>query len=306
MDLNAALPAHDTASSATYAQLALAHLGGRPVDGRTAMAVATARGMSRPERLPAHGTIELSVDTLLYRRHALSGLTARVELTDSALSVEEASFQAWNGRASGSLRLGVGPGGYEPFTLGFSVEDVEAAPFLSAMSPMGEAVSGTLDLQLEVEGSTDSALLPLGQDLSGHLGMTIADGEVGGTGVNLALADFLGSEAWTNVAFDEWGMDVGIRDRVLDIREADLTGEEGSVVFSGPLRLDGSADLSLGLSIPPERLRDVSLRRTGIGQTVLEQLRAAGGSLDLGLRLSGWLQAPTLEPDASHAVAQAR
>jgi hypothetical protein len=39
---------------------------------------------------------------------------------------------------------------------------------------------------------------------------------------------------------------------------------------------------------------------------VLDRLRAAGGSLDLGLRLTGWLQAPTLEPDASNAVAMRR
>jgi hypothetical protein len=62
----------------------------------------------------------------------------------------------------------------------------------------------------------------------------------------------------------------------------------------------------MALSIPAERLGDISLRRTGIGQGVLDQLRTAGATLDLGLRLSGWLQAPTLEPDASNALALVR
>jgi hypothetical protein len=174
------------------------------------------------------------------------------------------------------------------------------------MSPVGESVSGTLDLALEVHGSTDVTLLPLAEGLVGRVGISLANGQVAGTGVNMALADFLGSDTWLNVPFDVWVLEIDVEDRMLDIREASLSGDEGDVVFSGPLRLDGSADLSMGVSIPSRRLGDVSLRRTGIGQSVLERLRAAGGSLDLGLRLSGWLQAPSLEPDASNAVALAR
>jgi hypothetical protein len=70
--------------------------------------------------------------------------------------------------------------------------------------------------------------------------------------------------------------------------------------------MDGTADLSLGLSIPPDRLGTVSLRRTGIGQSVLDQLAAAGTPLELGLRMSGPLATPQVEPDASNAVALAR
>jgi hypothetical protein len=306
LDLDAAFPAADTTSGATYAQLAFAHLGGRVVEGSTAATVATARRLARPARLPARGAIEVSVDTLLYRRHALGAVTARLVLADTALDVPEAAFAAWGGSGSGALRLGVGARPAEPFALSLSLEGIDAAPFLQAMSPVGESVSGTLDLALEVHGSTDVTLLPLAEGLVGRVGISLANGQVAGTGVNMALADFLGSDTWLNVPFDVWVLEIDVEDRMLDIREASLSGDEGDVVFSGPLRLDGSADLSMGVSIPSRRLGDVSLRRTGIGQSVLERLRAAGGSLDLGLRLSGWLQAPSLEPDASNAVALAR
>jgi hypothetical protein len=306
LDLGAALPARDTLSDATYAQLALAHLGGRVVGERTATVVAAGRRLARPERLPAIGTVELRLDTLVFRRHLLEGVAARLELGDSALTVPAAAFHAWGGEASGSLRLGIGPGRDEPFALALSVEGVDAEQFLDAMTPLGDAISGTLDLQLEAEGFTDPALLPVGRDLTGQATLTVANGRVEGTGVNMALADFLGTEDWLAVPFDEWIFDIRIQDRVFDIRDGDFSGEMGEVAFGGPLRLDGSVDLSMGLSIPARRLGNVSLRRTGIGQSVLEQLRAGGGSLDLGLRLSGWLQAPTLEPDASNAVALAR
>jgi hypothetical protein len=229
-----------------------------------------------------------------------------VELTDSSLAVHDASFEAWGGRASGSLQVGIGSEREEPFALALSVEEADAERFLAAMTPAGEAISGTMQLQLQVAGATDTSLLPLGEGLSGNVAMTLVGGAVGGTGVNLALADFLEDDAWAEVVFSDWVVDMGIEDRVLHVREATLDGAPGDVALNGSLRLDGSVDLSVGLSIPSERLGSVSLRRTGIAQSVLEQLRRAGGSLDLGLRLSGWLQAPTLEPDASQALASAR
>jgi hypothetical protein len=306
LDLDAALPPRDSTSRVTYAQLALAHLGGRSIDGQSAGAVARTLGLARPERLPAFGAFDLTADTLVFRSHVLEGVRARVELGDSALAVPEATFGTWGGSGRGSLELGIGPGTEEPFALVLALEDVDAAPFLSAMSPAGESVSGILDLLLEVHGSTDQGLLPHAEKLTGHVEMGIANGRVQGTGVNMALADFLGSDGWLDVGFDAWVMDMDLRDRVLDIGDARLSGAEGSVVFSGPLRLDGSTDLSMGLSIPPERLGDVSLRRTGIGQSVLAQLRAAGGSLDVGHRLRGGHTAPTLEPAAPTAGAPAR
>jgi hypothetical protein len=305
LDLGAALPALDTASRATYAQVAIAHLGGRTIADRSPSNVAAERRLSRPTRLPLRGSVDLIVDTLVYYEHVLAGVSARIELGDSALVLPTASFEAWGGRASGALRIGIGTAHEEPFSIALSVDSVQAATFLAAMSPLGDAVTGTLDLELEVAGFLDGALLPVARELTGRIAMVVTDGEVEGTGVNMALTDFLDAEDWMALSFTEWRVDMLLQDRVLDIRDADLTGEMGEVVFSGPVRLDGSAELSMAVSIPAEHLGDVSLRRTGVGQTVLEQLRASGGSLDLGLSVGGWLQAPTLEPDASNAVALA-
>ncbi len=303
LDLDRVLPPSDSSSSVTYPQLALAHLGGRLVDGRTASVVAAQRGLRRPERLWARGSVQLRLDTLTYGPHVLTALSGLVELHDSSLAVPEATFEAWAGDVTASLSLGTGSRPDAPFALRMALAGADAAAFLAATSPVGEAVTGTLDLELEIEGATDASLLPLGRDLSGRVALRLEDGEVGGTGVNLALADFLGAESWTSLPYTSWVMDIRLRERTLEFREAHLSGSEGRVAFTGPIRLDGSSDLSMGVSIPPQRLAGVSLRRTGIAQSVLDRLRAAGGSLDLGLRLGGWLQAPTLEPDASQALA---
>jgi hypothetical protein len=92
---------------------------------------------------------------------------------------------------------------------------------------------------------------------------------------------------------------------VIEIQNGDLTGDLTHVVFGGIVDFTGAADISLALMVPPERLSSVSLRRTGIGPSVVEQLRLAGHPLDIGLHLSGFLSAPTLEPNAANALSLA-
>lgn len=306
LDLGAVLPDPADAPGETYPRIAFAHLGSRPVDGRPASVVAAERGFSRPDRLPLAGSIRMDVDTLRYRGRELGSVSGRVVFADSALAIEDAAFEAWNGRAQASLRLGIGQLANEPFELHLSVADADAQPFLSSMTPIDSAISGKLTLDLDLAGVTDTSLLPVGKRLSGHASLAIDDGSVKGTGMNMAVADFLDAEAWQEIPFSKWTLDIQIEETVMEILHADLSGDLGEVAFTGMLDLGGSSDLSVGLSIPPARLQEVSLRRTGIGQSVLDQLRAVGSPLDLGLQVSGPIYAPTLEPDASHAVVLAR
>ena len=86
--------------------------------------------------------------------------------------------------------------------------------------------------------------------------------------------------------------------------ESRLEGPRTDADLTGLIVLDTGANLSLGLSIPPDELDGISLRRTGVGSDVLEGLQSAGEPLRLGIRISGPLAGPTLEPDATAASAR--
>jgi len=306
LDLDAVFPATAEAPAESYARIAFAHLGNRALGGRSATAVAADRGLRRPESLPLKGAIRLDFDTLRYRGAEFESTSGNLVLSDSALAVEDAAFDAWSGHAQASLRLGIGHLMDEPFDLHLSVAHVDAAPFFAVMTPVDSAIAGKLTLDLDVAGVTDTSLLPVGQQLSGHASVALEDGEVQGTGLNMAVADFLEADSWQVMPFATWTLDIQIEETVMEIHHSDLSGDLGEVAFTGLVDLGGTSDLSVGLSIPPAHLDDVSLRRTGIGQSVLDQLRAVGSPLDLGLQVSGPINAPTLEPDASHAVVLAR
>jgi hypothetical protein len=285
----------------SYAEIAFAHLSGRPVDGRDASVVAGYMGMHRVAGMPLLGSLELRFDTLSQGDHRVEEVVATVELTDSMLAVSDASFDAWGGRARGSLRVALGGAARQQFALSLRLEDASAASFFDRPASEGEIV-GTLDMEMELTGSTDPQLLPVRQDLVGEARLTLSDGRVTGTGVNFALADFLESERWTDVAFARLEGGIGIRDGGMVIENGHLDGEMGRFAFRGTVGFGGEADVSMALAVPSDQLDRLSLRRTGIGAGVLEQLKRSGRPLSLGLHLSGFVGAPTLEPNAANAV----
>lgn len=298
LDLRAVFPEEPDAPEATYARIVFAHLGGRALDGMEAGEVVDRTGLHRPEDLPMHGTLDVSLEELAYRTHDLRDVRARVILSDSTLTVEELEATAWDGTVTADLDLGIGARVDEPFTLTFRARDVDAVAFLGHMTPVGDAVSGRLDLSLDVRGTTDRSLMPVLASLDGTVETTVTDGTVEGTGINLALADFLAEERWRSLSFSTWRTEMALEEEMFRVVDSRLEGDAATAKLSGAVGLGGAVDLAMALSIPPDRLRAISLRRTGVAQTVLDRLTESESPLDLGIRISGTLQGPTLEPDA--------
>jgi len=303
LDLDVLLPPGPDGPHVSYPQLAFAHLGRRPVSPGDA--TASARALIRPTGAPATGSISIVVDTLTYRGYRLERLATTLTLTDSTLSMPEATFATWGGEGRAALQLALGSAAEQPFSVALDLQAVSAEAFFANLTPIGGGIFGAVDVDFEARGLTDGQLLPVLDSLTGTARLSIRDGRLANTGVNAALADFLEADQWSTLDFASWTTDLVIRDRVLEVRSSDLAGSQGRVVFDGVLGFGGDSDVSVALSIPAHQLTLVSLRRTGIGPGVLQQLRSSGRALDLGLHMSGPLGAPSLEPDATRAVSLA-
>lgn len=306
LDLGAVLGRAEPRTDATYAQAAFAHLGRRTVGGFGAGVAVRDRGMSRPTALPVVGSVALDLDTLSLSPFSLENLSAIVELSPSELVVRDAAFETWGGTGTGALTLGVGAADTEPFALELALRDVVAASFFSTLTPVGDTFEGTADFEIDLQGATERTLLPAREGLNGSGTLILREGSVSRTGINYAVADFLSADGWESLPFEEWATDFTIRDTLLEIERSELTGALCDAMVSGMIALEGGTDLSLGLSIPASELGGLSLRRTGIGSDVLNGLRADGIPLEIGLRLSGPLAGPTVEPDASVATSGIR
>jgi hypothetical protein len=134
--------------------------------------------------------------------------------------------------------------------------------------------------------------------LDGEASVELSDGSLSGTAVNHALADFLAADEWEAIPFRAWSASLAIEGPTVGVERSRLDGDFSEISAAGAIDLGGAVDLSLGLSIPAEQLHLLSLRRTGVAESVLASLQAANRPLVLGLRVSGSLEGPTLEPDA--------
>ncbi|MEQ1857759.1 MAG: AsmA family protein [Longimicrobiales bacterium] len=306
LDLNLLFPVPPGSPHASHTQLVFAHLAGQTIEGRTARAVVQEKGLTRPARAAAIGSLTLAIDTLSYGDFRLERVETTVTLTDSSVSIPDMRFSTWGGAGHASLALALGSSAEEPFALTLGLDDVDAMPFFAGLTPFGNSVAGRLDADIEIHGLTDGLLLPVGDSLAGRARMEMRDGVLSDTGLNAALSDFLEAGHWSEVPFSSWNTELALENWAVRIEESDLRGALGRVVFGGALSLAGDTDVSVALSLPASQLEAISLRRTGIGPGVVGQLRMSGRPLDLGLHMSGPLGAPSLEPDAGSAVALAR
>ena len=297
LDLDQVLPWTPDEPGESYAHIAFAHLGDRRLGGRPPQAVARDHGFSRPSSLPMAGRIDLAIDTVEYRRYAMEDVTGRVLLAGDLLGVTDASMRLWGGRVSGALVLSLGED-QQPFSLSLAVDSARGADFLAAMSPIDRAVDGTLMLDLEASGTTDAGLLPARDATRGSGRLTVRDGSFAINPLTGSLADFLAMAAWTRPSFEVWTLPFDLAEGSLRVSGAELATELGRIRASGTIALSGALDLAYGVTIPPERLGDLSLRRTGVSSSVVQGLQRSGDGLSLGFRVGGRVAAPLLEPDA--------
>ncbi|NNF13398.1 MAG: AsmA family protein [Gemmatimonadetes bacterium] len=304
LDMGAVATPPELPSEVTYSRIALAHLGGREIDGRRPDELVELAEYRRPTSLPLRGRVDVQLGRLLYGSHDLADVSVRLVLADSALYVRDAEFAAWDGAFAADLMVGVGDRLDEPFELRLTATDAGALGMLLQTTPASESIAGRLDVDLSVDGSLDRSLMPVSASLRGGGTVRVREGAVTGTGLTLALADFLAEERWRSLPFDEWTTELVLEEGILQVMRSELRGDRAMATLSGAVGLGGAVDLAMALSIPASQLEAVSLRRTGVAQTVLDQLRASGSALDLGIRISGTLEGPTLEPDALAAAEQ--
>ena len=72
-----------------FPRIALAHLGGRQIDGRRPDEIVQQAEYRRPTDLPIRGSVDVQLGRLLYGTHDLTDVSLTLIIADSALHVSE-------------------------------------------------------------------------------------------------------------------------------------------------------------------------------------------------------------------------
>jgi hypothetical protein len=279
-----------------YGRIAWARLAGRPVEGRTPEEWAAERELRRPGPLPVNGRVAFRVDSVFRLPYRLSRVEGILLLEHDRVTLTETRFAAYGGTgaASGILRLGEVES--EPFRLDLALENVRAEQYLAQNSPLGTLISGSLTMDLALEGALDSLALPLAQALNGVGRFEIRDGRIASNALTDGLLRFLRLEGVRELAFTRWDSPLLIREGLIVLDGSDFSGSELVAEMRGALGFGGSLDLG-ALVRPDSTLARAAASAAGAAGEVIERYMGAGGALELALRLTGQASNPRFELD---------
>jgi hypothetical protein len=239
------------------------------------------------------------VDTLLYGGAILDDVEGTVQLGRQRVDVPRLEFGAYGGRGTAAASLELGTGYVEPFGLQLELRDVRAEEWLSRHTPLGRALSGTMSLDLELAGGLDTLLLPGDNSLAGSGEIRVRDGAIEPNPLTEALAAALGAADPFGRTLKDWASRFRIDDGAVHLSDGNFEFDRGDVDLGGSVAFDGALDLALLLRPDPEQVRSLS---ESVLEGVPESARgllSQGQSVELGLRVGGRIDRPTVAVDPS-------
>ncbi|NNK47893.1 MAG: AsmA family protein [Gemmatimonadetes bacterium] len=288
-----------------YGRIAWARLADRLLQGRAPEEWAAEREFRRPGLLPVTGRVTVQLDSVLRLPYRLDRVRGLLLLGPDRVVLEDFRFGTYGGTGSARGTMRLGDVDAEPFRLEMSLKDVRAEQYLAQNTPLGTLVSGTLDLDLTLEGSLDRMVLPVTQALAGVGRFDIRDGRIEPNPLTDGLLRFLRLDGARNLRFTRWSAPLIIDRGLIVLDGSNFAGSELVAQLQGALGFGGSVDLG-ALVRPDSTLARAATSAAGAAGEVIDRYVRAGGALELALRLTGTATNPRfqLDPDAMERSTQ--
>ena len=280
-----------------WGRLVSARLGGRSIEGNSAEQLASKRGQMRPGEPPVAGEVRVTIDELSYDGQEVSDLDGTVRIGRQRIEIPSLTFGAYGGRGTASASLELGSAHVEPFGLRLDLVDVRAEQWLSRQTPLGDVVTGTMGLELEIAGGLDSLLLPEAASLAGSGEVRIVNGSIKPNPLTRAIASAIGAADPTGGRLQSWVSRFRVDDGAVRMEDGRLDFPAGDLDLSGAVAFDGELNLSLRLRPDPATVRSIVDRNLAALPAAAREALAAGGTPELGLLVGGHLRDPQVTVD---------
>ncbi len=249
--------------------------------------------------IPASGTI--AVDRLVRDRMTLTAVTARFAMGEAGVDLTQIAGRAYGGSATGELHLvPAGPDVWR-YEGDFQVEEVKAAEFLAAVSPI-RGIEGTLRTGFKVSGRNGPGLDPLASLTMTGDGI-VFDGALANVPAVRKLASALNLKAGTaaSIPFRTIHHRFRVEDGFVIMDTVNVAQASGDWTIGGRIGLDGRLDCPVSTRLSPELFTaGTDLRK------LADLLAGPEGRLPVHLRLSGTLTAPEVSVDVAPLIEAAR
>ncbi|MFO7893733.1 MAG: AsmA family protein [Longimicrobiales bacterium] len=288
-------------STSGYPSLLFARLRDRPIEGRSAGAIAEEMGLAIPALPPVDARIDASVESLVRNGLRYTDMTALAHVTQDLIVLEQLRFGLMGGivDANGEvepLRTDSVGAPIETRLAGrFGVTSVGARPFFDTLTPFKDHLSGRLDMAGTVGMTLDRFALPVRESLGSVGTLAIADGRLANWVVLTAIGERLGVTAFDTLRFRDWAGSFHIDGPRVTLDETALDGSEIDARAGGWFDFGGQLDVSATAALAPELAR----RAGAIGGQILTA--SPDNAIPVGLRIHGNVESPDVTLDLDPA-----
>ena len=280
-----------------YGRIAWARLADQPLEGRQPEEWASERELHRPGPLPVTGRVAFRVDSVFRLPYRLTNAEGLLLLERYRVDLAESRFAAYGGTGTASGTLQLGDVESEPFRLDLALEGVRAERYLAQNSPLGTLISGSLTMDLSLEGGLDSLALPVTRALNGVGRFEIRDGRIAPNALTDGVLRFLRLEGVRDLGFTRWSSPFLLQEGLILLDGSNFSGSELVAEMQGALGFGGSLDLG-ALVRPDSTLARAAASAAGAAGEVIDRYLRAGGAMELALRLTGHASNPRVELDS--------
>jgi AsmA protein len=251
-----------------------------------------------PFSIPAEINGKVSINQGTYRQLSLDHLFADIQLKNNHLQITRAGCGLAGGKLNASTDTDLGVKGLA-YQGKLDLSKIQLAVLDSGLFPdTGQSVTGVMDSTNTLTGhGTQSPALLKAMQVNGQL--MIKDGQISGSPMLIALANFLGNIDLEKLSFTSLQSQYVMRNGVVSLRGA-LDSSQLKLKPDGTAAIDGPLDLSLNARLSPD-----AMSRMGSDNNLKQVMTDENGWGLLPLKLEGTLTGPRIALDSKALQKQA-
>ncbi|PAU93651.1 hypothetical protein CK503_10885 [Aliifodinibius salipaludis] len=246
-------------------------------------------------------SVSAEINEMIVTGVTMTNMTAEASTTPEKITLEQASINMFNGKATGSFVWEVPDPERTMISFNGNLDSLQAAAFFDEFQVLGEDsnfheyVSGAFSADVEYYSELNEFLEPVikTSTMDGNFGMT--NSRIQGHPIQERLASLFNAKEFNNVGLDEFESTYSLKNSVFTINDLQMTSKDIGMELSGTQHMvKGTIDYKTQLLLPGRFKKGIA---SVITTQATEALTRDNGTIMVPLRMTGTQEDPNIRPD---------
>jgi hypothetical protein len=236
---------------------------------------------------------QISIQKVIFRKVELTGLSAKLDVTDGVLRLDNIVTKVYSGSVGGKVTCDLNNMEHIPYNIDLTANQIEANDFLSQFTSFGNHLFGKMNMNANFSGKGNQ-LPDIQKSLTANGTVSFADGKLVNWELLDKVASFLKLDSFKEQQIKTLRNTFRIADSRVWFDDFSAITKDGDFKLLGSVGLDGSLDYKLNAVLSPE----LSPRFDALGD-LSQYLKNEQGRVVLDIKITGPAKNPEFALDTS-------